>query len=329
MVKFFRGLRSKYVADPNHLNGIYFATDTGELLMNGLPYGTSIFYEDGILKVNYVQDGVLKHGEGATALLDLLTVATESANGLMAKEDKEKLNILIEAMEAGTLGGILGIVEGEKILSLDPVTKLLSTNLTFNSELVDNKLQLLGTNNTVVAEFDVTPFIKDGMLDNVEVVEATTENQILGQSSGKFIEFTWNINDGESVKKDYIAVSDLAKTYIAGKGIEISATNEISVTEIDTDQVKVSETIPVAGGPLATYLNNAGITEIDANTDMQSLLFTLFCKEQWPTTVSFSEGTVSSTMPAPTVSVTLDGANQSGKTLEVGTEVTISKVLPD
>lgn len=41
-VKFYRGLKAKYVADGAHLNGVYFATDTKELLMNGQAYGLSV-----------------------------------------------------------------------------------------------------------------------------------------------------------------------------------------------------------------------------------------------------------------------------------------------
>lgn len=307
-VKFFRGLRANYVADPDHKNGIYFATDTGELLVNGLPYGTSLFLEDGTLKVNYVDtEGQLKHGEGAKTLNELISIATASNAGLMSTEAVTKLTTIYTAYEAGTLGGILGIKESTEtgnILKLDSESKLLSAELKFNDQLVDNKLQLLGVDGEVVSEFDVTPFIKDGMLDNVEVVEATSENPILGQSSGKFVEFTWNINDGDSIKKDYIAVSDLAKTYTAGEGIAISATNEISVSEVDGEKVAI-DAIPVGGTPLADILTAKGINSISAG-NIQSVLEALFSKEDWPTnpTRSFTNPSVSQSKPTITLSKT-------------------------
>lgn len=37
-LKFYRGLKSNYVAETLHKDGIYFATDTGEILMNGKSY---------------------------------------------------------------------------------------------------------------------------------------------------------------------------------------------------------------------------------------------------------------------------------------------------
>ena len=46
MVKFYRGLKANYAAATTHADGIYFATDTKELLMNGnaygIPYGSSL-----------------------------------------------------------------------------------------------------------------------------------------------------------------------------------------------------------------------------------------------------------------------------------------------
>ena len=38
-LKFYRGLKARYDAASKHLDAIYFATDTKELLMNGVNYG--------------------------------------------------------------------------------------------------------------------------------------------------------------------------------------------------------------------------------------------------------------------------------------------------
>ena len=37
-LKFYRGLKANYVAETTHKDGIYFATDTNEILMNGKAY---------------------------------------------------------------------------------------------------------------------------------------------------------------------------------------------------------------------------------------------------------------------------------------------------
>lgn len=41
-IKFFRGLKSSYQAGTTHKDGIYFASDTHELLMNGVVYGSDV-----------------------------------------------------------------------------------------------------------------------------------------------------------------------------------------------------------------------------------------------------------------------------------------------
>ena len=38
-LKFYRGLKARYDEASKHLDAIYFATDTKELLMNGVNYG--------------------------------------------------------------------------------------------------------------------------------------------------------------------------------------------------------------------------------------------------------------------------------------------------
>jgi hypothetical protein len=65
--------------------------------------------------------------------------------------------------------------------------------------------------------------------------------------------------------------------------------------EIKTDLIKVKNTIPVIGGPLSSALNNIGITEIKENTNLQSLLLSLFCKEEWPKSIKSTLGTFKAT----------------------------------
>lgn len=72
--------------------------------------------------------------------------------------------------------------------------------------------------------------------------------------------------------------------------------------DLTTEKVTTTTKIPVAGGPLAKLLNDAGITEITPSTNLQSLLLSLFTKEVYPTPV-FKEGTVSSSLPAMSFSL--------------------------
>lgn len=65
-----------------------------------------------------------------------------------------------------------------------------------------------------------------------------------------------------------------------------------SDVKLETSSVTVSNTIPVAGGPLADELNKAGITSIEKDITVQELLQKLFTKELWPSPV-FTEGAIS------------------------------------
>ena len=91
----------------------------------------------------------------------------------------------------------------------------------------------------------------------------------------------------------------------------------------DNTDVKIKEPIPVAGGPLANLLNNAGITQIEADTNFQDLMFTLLCQEKWPSPVAtYSYGTLTSTLAAPTAT----NPTGNGTCVKVGTTITLNKV---
>jgi hypothetical protein len=127
-----------------------------------------------------------------------------------------------------------------------------------------------------------------------------------------------------------IDTKSLLVTILFSDDEELSLTNTGSGNEylandgkyhvINTESVETTEAIPVAGGPLAELLNNAGITSISSKTNMQDLLMSLFTKELWPSQLTFKEGTITSSIGQPTFTL-----NKSGL-VEVGTEVTISKI---
>lgn len=64
MIKFFRGLKANYAPSTTHQDGIYFATDTKELLMNNNAYGIPYSYDDSAL------DGRLDAVESAIQTLN-------------------------------------------------------------------------------------------------------------------------------------------------------------------------------------------------------------------------------------------------------------------
>ncbi len=114
----------------------------------------------------------------------------------------------------------------------------------------DHKIQLKNKGNVVLAELDVTSFIKDGMLESVTLVDDKTK--------GKVLQFTWNTDNGK--KSTPIEVSEFFH--------EISGdTNTITVTQPEsgtTGSLQISaNTVKNVSGVTsgATALMTGGITQ--------------------------------------------------------------------
>lgn len=213
-------------------------------------------------------------------------------------------------------------------LSYDPETRLIT---------------LTGNNGALNTSFDASDFVKDGMLERVEIVTAqsvggiTYVDGMYYDDDTKFMKFTWNTAvdsdpeaEGVQVKVNYLKVDDIAPTYTSDGNIGITESNVLYVEKIPTEKTKVSADIPVAGGPLADLLNAAGITSISKDTDMQALLFQLLCKEMWPTLddIRFNEGSISCSMSQPAFTLeSEDGTVEVGTLVNVG-EATISAASP-
>lgn len=164
---------------------------------------------------------------------------------------------------------------------------------------------------------DATPFIKDGMLDDVEVwtvpAGGATVDGTQYEEGTKFIKFTWNTEGGS--KTDYILLSDIATTYKGSESIEISDDNTLSVGTVGSSKVGVNS-IPVGGTPLAEILLAKGIKTIDAG-NLQTVLENLFSVD--------TPGTGSRTIPtAATLSMNAPSCSLTAGPVEVGYAVTLS-----
>lgn len=113
------------------------------------------------------------------------------------------------------------VKEGEKILKLEGTefSTVVSLKYIEATETAAAKIQLLGIDNTVVSEIDATPFIKDGMLHDVDYDPET--NKLI---------FTWNTDEDE--KTDEVILSDIIEPYTAGNGLELSG-NEFAIKIAD------------------------------------------------------------------------------------------------
>lgn len=218
------------------------------------------------------------------------------------------------------------------------------SSVNYNSET--KQMFLKDSEGNVIANsgFDASAFVKDGVLENVEIIETSETikvtygkdaegNDIVydGINKAKFIEFTWNTDAGS--KKDYLKVDEIGKTYAedAIQSIKISSDNTLSVNHVGSDKTKTSEAITIAGGPFASILSKAFGSSIPADTSLQDILMKLACTELWPdgkdgrATATASVTALSSNIAAP--SFTYGNLKTDDSYLvKVGSTVTIGKV---
>ena len=144
---------------------------------------------------------------------------------------------------------VTGVKAEDKVLSL--TDKLVSATVSLEygdavSEALGGKktIKLLGKDSTLISEIDASEFIKDGMLDTVELVKNPE-----GKTAGTYLKLTWNTDSGKT-EPMFINVTDLIDVYTAGIGLNLNG-KEFSVNT----------------GTIATVeaLNNAK-TELKGNT---------------------------------------------------------------
>jgi hypothetical protein len=181
-------------------------------------------------------------------------------------------------------------------------------------------------------------FVKDGMLHDVKITPAkevpggisyvaqgSTEPQVYNGDE-LFIEFVWN-TDGES-KKDYILLTDIAPIYTEGEGIDIT-NNKISFESGKSNQITMNRSIKLGGTPLANLLIEAGITSINANTNLTDVLSALLSVESWPvdkdgkSSLKTGIDALSISNPGPVLKgyTSLTGSTTASASVEVGTKV--------
>ena len=193
----------------------------------------------------------------ADALLEALDTRIET---LENKEDKDTT---------------YSVKAEEKILKLEGTefSTVASLKYVAATETEAAKIQLLGIDNALVSEIDATPFIKDGMLENVEYDAASNT-----------ITFTWNTAAGS--KEDSVILSDIIEPYTAGNGLILTgnefgvniATGSESFLTADENGLKLSgvqDAIDAAKGEAATDAQNKADKALsDAKADAANLYAT-------------------------------------------------------
>ena len=107
----------------------------------------------------------------------------------------------------------------DKVLSQGASGLLANINLTWSST---DGLKLIGKEGTEIATIPATDFVKDGMLQNVELVQLTggTEQNPEGLADGTYLKFTFNTDAGS--KEIYVNVTSLIDVYTGTNGVQVS-----------------------------------------------------------------------------------------------------------
>lgn len=209
---------------------------------------------------------------------------------------------------------------------------ILSASLDLKYE--NNRISLIGKNDEEIAGFGTSDFIKDSVLEDVEVKEIEGE---------KYIVFTWK-TEGEDTKTDSIKVSDFAKLYKAGNALELAEdgvtfnvkvaannnflsvhNNELIVDDMTVDKTLIKEDITIEGGPLASEAVKKAFAGgvIPAGTNIQAVLKALLCVEIYPTPTK-NTPSYKVSIKAPSITA-VDVKN--GDLVEVGQVISFNEVV--
>lgn len=225
--------------------------DDGFIYFNGKKYGT------GKLSSKAVQDEL---------------------NGLAKKVDNHITNPATVNATARTSGATdngtlsVNVYDSAKWLSgaaIAEIKKYVDSEDVKHMELVGKEIQLQNATGAVLAKLNASDFIKDGMLQSVELANSTTE--------GKVLRFTWNTESGKDKTTTDIEVSDFFHE-ISGDNTTITVTQP----ELGTGSLQISaKTVANVAGVTssATALMTGGITQQyvqrEINTFKEGLTTTL------------------------------------------------------
>ena len=229
---------------------------------NGEAYG---------IKVQVIENGIAS-GDPVEIPFD---VYTKTEVDSFVNDITDRLDAIEEKEDKDTT---YSVKDGEKILKLEGTAFSTVASLKYieATETTAAKIQLLGIDNAVVSEIDATPFIKDGMLHDVNYEPET--NKLI---------FTWNTDEGE--KTDEVILSDIIEPYTAGHGLELSG-NEFAV-KVDTSSetyltvgengLKISGIADEIDGAISTAAEDATEKATQALADAKADAATLYATKAY------------------------------------------------
>lgn len=158
-------------------------------------------------RVGKLETAVGSAAEGENAATGLFkAIADEEARAAAAEE------ALGERIDGITVP-VTGVAADDKILSLTET--LLSATVSLGYDEDNKAIKLYGKDSVELGSVDATPFIKDGMLNDVEY-----------DADSNTLTFIWNTDSGD--KSDTVVLSDIIEPYTAGAGLVLSG-NEFSI----------------------------------------------------------------------------------------------------
>lgn len=186
-VKFYRGLKANYLPVGTHLDGLYFATDTEELLLNGQVYGnlSSLTVTAGEstdkIKLSYTTSTADANGHKTKTLsLDYTALTTFLTNGFIVGGNGVEVSY-----DAATNWTITAKVDTNGYLTLGSAGLNINSNKIANGtqgETGDNaKLATKGYVDTTAASAANGAF--KGVTSSVELTKQGTTNEYSGTIS--------------------------------------------------------------------------------------------------------------------------------------------------
>ena len=169
-------------------------------------------------------------GDGADGGIDLkanvdgTTIVVDENTGVMSVASAALVQYVgQDAVKVSEASGSektisLAINENDKVLTQSADGLLANINLTWSS---NNGLKLIGKGGTEIATIPAADFIKDGMLENVELKAASVEASVGGETEGTFLVFTFNTDGG--LKVINLNVTSLIDVYTAGNGLQLDS----------------------------------------------------------------------------------------------------------
>lgn len=166
---------------------------------------------------------------------DKLTVKVKAGTNAL-KIDASGNGLYVEEFDAS----VKGVKDGEHIISLGS-DGMLDASLSINYDSSAKRIQLLGRDASVLSEIDATDFIKDGMIDSVELVVNPA-----GEPAGTYLKIVFNTESGK--EPILVNVTSLIDVYAAGNGLQLDgktfsvkvSTNSEEFLSVDSTGIKVT-----------------------------------------------------------------------------------------